>query len=214
MDRPRISVVVDCRESAAGCHATIAGVLGQAQAEVEVVTLVAGCLDSPGPTAATDFCPGVRVIPAAGLDSAAARNLAAGFVRGDFICSVGAGDTVSPDYLETALALLDRDHSVAFVVAGRAIARDDTRVEVPQAVDLNDLLWKLHAVPGRSFARARCSPLADMLKTYRSRVLRTGTSGSRWPKVDLVERRSQECLGRRTPTRHRCREAGPPGKRD
>ena len=59
--------------------------------------------------------PRLQVLSTENCGLAAARNLAASYARGRYLCALDADDALHPDFFRKTLAVLDTDPSVAFV---------------------------------------------------------------------------------------------------
>jgi len=136
-DSPLVSVIVVSDGSAELLRATVHSVLASSHRNLEV--LVVGT----GPTSGVETGLGedgrVRAIANRLNDRAAAKNAAIERAAGDFTCCLHAGRTISEQYIERAVAALERNPDAAFVSCFSGIRADGTErlvaVETPYGLD-------------------------------------------------------------------------------
>lgn len=129
MSNPVASVIVPCRNAAGTVEAALAGALGSALREIEVIAVDDGSTDGTGETlarlAARD--PRIKVLASGGRGVSAARNAALDAAGGEFVFFLDADDEVEPDFYPLAVEAMRRDgadycrvaHDETFLQTGR-----------------------------------------------------------------------------------------------
>jgi glycosyltransferase involved in cell wall biosynthesis len=112
-----VTVVIPCFNYGQYVEEAVASVRAQTLGSPEIVVVDDGSTDVPtlavlaGLAAARD----VRLVRQENLGLPAARNRGIEEAGGEYICCLDADDTLSPTYLEQAIAVLEDDRSVGFV---------------------------------------------------------------------------------------------------
>ncbi len=102
---PRLSVIIPCFNAERYIGATIASVMAQGTAEVEVIMVDDGSRDGSVELVRTTF-PMVRIVEQANQGVAAARNNGLAVARGEWVAFIDADDIWLPGKLAAQLALL------------------------------------------------------------------------------------------------------------
>ena len=109
-NKPIVSVVVPCHNSAATLAATLASALAQSLREIEVIVVNDGSTDATleAATAAAQD-PRVAVVSQANAGVSAARNRGIAEAKGEFVALLDSDDLWDEDHLETHVARLRAD---------------------------------------------------------------------------------------------------------
>ena len=138
---PRVSVLVPCYNQGEFVDEAIDSALAQTYANVEIIVVDDGSTEAETRERLRDSRrPRTRVIhvPHAGL--AAARNRALAESTAAYVCALDADDRLDPAFLAKAVAVLERDPTIAFVSAWLRAFGDDTWEWKPERCDLETLL--------------------------------------------------------------------------
>lgn len=138
---PRVSFVIDGRESNLDVDDLIESALAQTFDDIEILIIVAANSVRPAHgTFVTERQRKIRLVEvAAGGGRAAALNQGVANVRGLYTCILGPGDRPLPRFLERGVAVLDADDSVAFV---------SCRVQIGPATASSSVLEPSCGLPG------------------------------------------------------------------
>ena len=113
---PIVSVVIPCYNHGAYLQETLASVAAQTLDDHEIIIVNDGSTDPDTLNFLNHLDNSkTRVITTANRGVSAARNRAIGEALGDYILPLDADDKIAPDYLEKAVAILDKQPEVAIV---------------------------------------------------------------------------------------------------
>ena len=113
---PKVSVVVPCFNAGGTIGQAIQSVLDQTHQDVEVVVVDDGSTDELTLNLlANATWPRTRIIRQANNGPAAARNTAIQASLGEFILPLDADDTIEPEYIAKAVAVMEADPRVGIV---------------------------------------------------------------------------------------------------
>ena len=114
-DSPRVSVIVPCFNLGQYLDEAVTSVLEQTYQDFEILVVDDGSTDPDTHRALADFDrPRTTVIRTDNQGLAAARNLLIAKARGTYLCPLDADDRLQRTFLETTVACLDQDPTLAF----------------------------------------------------------------------------------------------------
>lgn len=165
---PRVSVVMPVYNTERFVAEAVASVLRSRLTDLELIVIDDGCTDRSiaevQRAAAGDAR--VRVVAGAHAGIAAARNVALGAARGEFIANLDADDAMYPDRLTRQVAYLDR-HPECVAVGSRALvvnaSGDPIRVGVR---------WFSHEEIDRAHLEGRGGAIWNPTATFRTAAAR------------------------------------------
>src|SRR5262245_25793619 len=113
---PKVSVVITCHNLGRYLDEAVDSVLAQSFQDFEIVVVDDGSTEDETRALLADYRrPRTRVIRIDNRGLPGARNEGIRHTTGPYLCALDADDRLAPTYFEKAVAILDRDPSVAFV---------------------------------------------------------------------------------------------------
>jgi len=141
-DSPRVSVVVTCYNLGRYLDEAVDSVLAQSFQDFEILVVDDGSTEEETRRLLADYRrPRTRVIHIENRGLPGARNAGIRQTTGPYVCALDADDRLERTYFEKAVAVLDRDPSVAFVSHWlRTFGDGDGPDWTPTSADFPELL--------------------------------------------------------------------------
>lgn len=152
---PIVTVVIPCYNLGIYLHEALASVAAQSLNELDVVVVDDGSTDSLTLTILDHWMKrGLRVIHQQNAGVASARNNGILATTSPYLCCLDPDDRLGSDFLERAVAIMDRDPDVGFVTGHTRIFDDMDGFQRPERCDLPRLLVSNVAVQPSVFRRS------------------------------------------------------------
>ena len=145
---PRVSVLIPCFDLGRFLDEAVDSVFAQSCQDFEILIVDDGSTDPETVRLLAGYQrPKAVVLAAAHGGLAAARNLALGRARGEFVCALDADDRLDPRFLEATLAAFDADPGLTFCSAWQRAFGEAEWVWRQERCDLAALLAENTVLP-------------------------------------------------------------------
>jgi glycosyltransferase involved in cell wall biosynthesis len=125
---PKVSVIVPCFNLGQYLDEAVDSVLAQTCQDFEILIVDDGSTDPDTRRILDGYArPKTTVFRTPNCGLAAARNFLLARAQGEYLCALDADDKLHPRFLETTLAVLERDPSFAFVSSRLQMFGDENR---------------------------------------------------------------------------------------
>ena len=150
---PKVSVVLTCYNLGRYLDEAIESVLAQTFQDFEIVVVNDGSTEAQTLQLLSEYRrPKTRVVPIENRGLSGARNEGIRQTTGKYVCTLDADDRLEPTYFEKAVAVLDRDPSVAFVSHWLKTFGYEEREWKPESADFPALL-DMNSINGAALVR-------------------------------------------------------------